>query len=77
MRCGPSLEPSRCGKVPPELGSGSVFIVQGTPRSTEGIIKVIKASRPEALEAARDLLNNGMVIVTVIADGRSGSPRQW
>jgi nitrogen regulatory protein PII-like uncharacterized protein len=47
-----------------------VFIVQGKPRSPEGIIKVIKETRPEALEAARDLLENGMVIVTVIADGR-------
>ena len=47
-----------------------VFIVQGKPRKPEGIIKVVKEPRQEALEAARDLLNNGMVIVTVIADGR-------
>jgi hypothetical protein len=47
-----------------------VFIVQGKPRKPEGIIKVVKETRQEALEAARDLLNNGMVIVTVIADGR-------
>jgi hypothetical protein len=48
----------------------SVFIVQGKPRTPEGIIKVIKETRQEALEAARDLLDNGMVIVTIIADGR-------
>jgi hypothetical protein len=47
-----------------------VFIVQGKPRNPEGIIKVIKETRQEALEAARDLLDNGMVIVTIIADGR-------
>jgi hypothetical protein len=47
-----------------------MFIVQGKPRRPEGIIKVIKETRPEAFEAARDLLDNGMVIVTVIADGR-------
>ena len=47
-----------------------MFIVQGKPRKPEGIIKVVKETRQEALEAARDLLNNGMVIVTVIADGR-------
>jgi len=47
-----------------------VFIVQGKPRKPEGIIKVIKETRQEALEAARDLLDNGMVIVTIIADGR-------
>ncbi len=47
-----------------------MFIVQGKPRKPEGIIKVIKETRQEALEAARDLLDNGMVIVTIIADGR-------
>jgi hypothetical protein len=47
-----------------------VFIVQGKPRTPGGIIKVVKETRLEALEAARDLLDNGMVIVTVIADGR-------
>jgi hypothetical protein len=47
-----------------------VFIVQGKPRRPEGIIKVTKETRPEALEAARGLLDNGMVVVTVIADGR-------
>jgi hypothetical protein len=47
-----------------------MFIVQGTPRKSEGIVKVVKETRQEALEAARDLLDNGMVIVTIIADGR-------
>ena len=48
-----------------------MFIVQGKPRAPEGIIKVIKETRPAALEAARDLLDHGMVIVTIIGDGRS------
>ena len=47
-----------------------MFIVQGKPRAPEGIIKVIKETRPAALEAARDLLDHGMVIVTIIGDGR-------
>ena len=47
-----------------------MFIVQGKPRTPEGIIKVIKKTRPEALQAARDLLDHGMVVVTIIADGR-------
>jgi hypothetical protein len=47
-----------------------VFIVQGKPRKPEGIIKVVKETRHDALEAARNLLDSGMVIVTVIADGR-------
>jgi hypothetical protein len=42
---------------------------QGKPSKPEGIIKVTKETRLEALEAARDLLDNGMVVVTVIADG--------
>jgi len=47
-----------------------VFIVQGKPRTPEGIVKVVKETRQEALEAARELLRSGMVVVTVISDGR-------
>ena len=46
------------------------FIVQGKPREPEGIVKVVAETRTEALHAARDLLNQGMVVVTVIGDGR-------
>ena len=46
------------------------FIVQGKPREPEGIVKVVAETRPEALHAARDLLNQGLVVVTVIGDGR-------
>jgi hypothetical protein len=46
------------------------FIVQGKPREPEGIVKVVAETRTEALQAARDLLNQGMVVVTVIGDGR-------
>ena len=46
-----------------------VFIVQGKPRSPDGILKVIKETRQEAMQAATDLLENGMAFVTIIADG--------
>jgi len=47
-----------------------VFIVQGKPRGPEGILKIVKATREEAFQAARDLLGRGMAFVTIIADGR-------
>ena len=47
-----------------------VFIVQGKPRSPEGILKVIKQTRQEAMQAATDLIENGMAFVTIIAEGR-------
>jgi hypothetical protein len=47
-----------------------VFIVQGKPPEPEGIVKVVAKTRLEALRAANSLLKQGMVVVTVIADGR-------
>jgi hypothetical protein len=47
-----------------------VFIVQGKPRSPEGILKVIKETRQEAMQAATDMLDHGMAFVTIIAEGR-------
>ena len=47
-----------------------MFIVQGKPREPEGIVKVTKATREDALEAANDFLNQGMPFVTIVADGR-------
>ena len=47
-----------------------VFIVQGKPREPEGIVKVTKPTREDALEAANDFLNQGMPFVTIVADGR-------
>ena len=47
-----------------------MFIVQGKPREPDGIIKVVKATRSEALATANDLFRQGMSFVTVIADGR-------
>ena len=42
------------------------FIVQGKPREPEGIVKAVAETRPGALRAARDLLDRGMVVVTII-----------
>src|SRR5690242_13337336 len=39
-----------------------VFIVQGKPRQPEGIVKVTKATREDALQAANDFLNQGMQV---------------
>ena len=47
-----------------------MFIVQGKPREPEGIVKVTKTTRKEALEAAVKLLDEGMPFVTIVADGR-------
>ena len=47
-----------------------MFIVQGKPREPAGIIKVVKATRSEALATANDFFKQGMPFVTVIADGR-------
>ena len=47
-----------------------MFIVQGKPPEPEGIVKVVAKTRLEALQAANNLLKQGMVVVTVIADGR-------
>lgn len=47
-----------------------VFFVQAKPRDPEGIMKVTKASREAALQAANDFLNQGMPFVTIVADGR-------
>jgi len=45
------------------------FIVQGKPLEPEGIVKVVAETRLGALRAARDLLDRGMVVVTIIGDG--------
>jgi hypothetical protein len=47
-----------------------MFIVQGKPREPEGIVRVTKATRREALEAAVKFQDEGMPFVTVVADGR-------
>ena len=47
-----------------------MFIVQGKPLEPEGIVKVVAKTRLEALRAANNLLKQGMVAVTIIADGR-------
>jgi hypothetical protein len=54
-----------------------VFIVQAKPRQPDGILKVIKATRAEAMQAANDFLNQGMPFVTVIADSRVYTVEQF
>jgi hypothetical protein len=54
-----------------------VFIVQAKPRQPDGILKVIKATRTEALQAAYDFLNQGIPFVTVIADSRVYTVEQF
>jgi len=46
-----------------------VFIVQAKPREPEGILKVVKDTREEALEAANNFLGQGLPFVTIVADG--------
>ena len=47
-----------------------MFIIQGKPREPEGIVKVTKTSRADALKAALEFLDQGMPLVTIVADGR-------
>ena len=54
-----------------------MFIVQAKPRRPDGILKVIKATRAEAMQAANDFLNQGMPFVTVIADSRVYTVEQF
>jgi hypothetical protein len=51
-------------------GVAMVFILQGKPREPEGIVKVVKQTRKEALEMANDFLNEGFPFVTIVGDGR-------
>jgi 2-iminoacetate synthase ThiH len=53
-----------------KAGAKMVFIVQGKPRQPEGIVKVTKDTRKDALETANDFMNQGIPFVTIIADGR-------
>ena len=53
-----------------EAGVAMVFIVQGKPREPEGIVKVTRQTRKEALETANDFLNEGFPFVTIVGDGR-------
>lgn len=47
-----------------------MFIVQAKPREPEGIVKVVRQTREEALAAAKNFLDQGMPFVTIVADGR-------
>ena len=47
----------------------SMFIVQARSRQPSGILKVVKADRREALNKAKEFLNDGLPFVTIVADG--------
>jgi hypothetical protein len=46
----------------------TVFIVQGKPNDPAEM--VVKNTREDALRAANDFLNQGMPVVTIVADDR-------
>jgi hypothetical protein len=54
-----------------------MFIVQGKPREPEGIIKIIRFTREDALRAANEFVSTGMPFVTIIADGRVYTVEQF
>ena len=72
MRCGCGVRYELLETANPldESSQEMAFIVQGKPREPEGIVKVVAETRTEALQAARDMLDRGLVVVTVIGDGR-------
>ena len=45
-----------------------MFIVEGKPREAEGIVKIIKENRHDALQAAKDFLEQGLPFVSIIGD---------
>lgn len=47
-----------------------MFIVQAKPREPEGIVKIVRKTRAEAMQAVNDFLDQGRPFVTVVADGR-------
>jgi hypothetical protein len=47
-----------------------VFIVQAKPREPEGIVKVTKDTRKDALATANNFLKQAFPFVTIVADGR-------
>ncbi|MGC2810455.1 MAG: hypothetical protein WA303_08740 [Bradyrhizobium sp.] len=47
-----------------------MYIVQGKPREAEGIVKVVKEGRSDALQIAKEFLDQGLPFVTIIGDGR-------
>jgi hypothetical protein len=54
-----------------------VFIVQGKLGGLEEPVKVIKETRVEAWEAVSDLLDRGTVNITIDADGRIYTTREF
>ena len=54
-----------------------MFIVQGKLGRLEEPVKVIKETRVEAWEAVSNLLDYGMADVTIVADGRVYTTREF
>jgi hypothetical protein len=64
--CAPKIRRVCCAKGLGEMA----FIVQGKPRTPQGALRVTKETRLEAMQAATDLLAQGMAFVTIVAEGR-------
>ena len=54
-----------------------IFIVQGHLGRLEEYVKVIKETRVEAWEAVSDLLDDGIADLTIVADGRVYTTREF
>ena len=54
-----------------------MFIVQGKPGGTEESVQIFKETRVEAWEAVSDLLDDGIADLTIVADGRVYTTREF
>lgn len=63
------LHPRKLQQITAGWSAILVYIVQGKPREAEGIVKVVRDSRDEALQTAKEFLDRGLPFVTIIGDG--------
>lgn len=54
-----------------------MFIVQGKPCGTDESVRVVKETRVEAWVAVSDLLDRGTADITIVADGRLYTTREF
>jgi len=58
-------------------GRKTVFIVQGKSCKGSGAVEIVKETRKNALKSAKDFLGRGIPFVTVIADGRVYTAKEF